>query len=77
MELDLPDILHLDPQARTVTVEPMVTIGQLNDYLIEKGWTLPVVPELDDLTIGERTNLIRKLKVLHLLNLIHGPQGGS
>ena len=25
---------------------------QLNDYLVKKGWTLPVVPELDDLTIG-------------------------
>ena len=30
----------------------MVTIGQLNDFLIHRGWTLPVVPELDDLTIG-------------------------
>ena len=25
---------------------------QLNDYLVKKGWTRPVVPELDDLTIG-------------------------
>ena len=33
-------------------MEPMVTIGELNDYLIKKGWMLPVVPELDDLTIG-------------------------
>jgi delta24-sterol reductase len=27
-------------------------LSQLNDYLIRRGWTLPVVPELDDLTIG-------------------------
>ena len=27
-------------------------LSQLNDYLIKRGWTLPVVPELDDLTIG-------------------------
>ena len=50
--MDLPDILHVDEAARTVTAEPAVTIGQLNDYLIERGWTLPVVPEIDDLTIG-------------------------
>ena len=50
--VDLPDILHVDEKARTVRVEPCCTIGQLNDYLVEKGWTLPVVPEIDDLTIG-------------------------
>ena len=33
-------------------VEPQVTIGLLNDYLIRLGWVLPIVPELDDLTIG-------------------------
>lgn len=57
--IDLPDILHVDEENRTVTVEPMVTIGQLNDYLVERGWTLPVVPEIDDLTIG---GLVRILK---------------
>ena len=30
----------------------MVSIGELNDYLIKRGWMLPVVPELDELTIG-------------------------
>jgi len=45
-------ILHLDEERRRVRVEPMITIGQLNNILIERGWTLPVVPELDDLTIG-------------------------
>lgn len=48
----MSDILSVDEKKRIVRVEPMVSIGVLNDYLIKKGWTLPVVPELDDLTIG-------------------------
>jgi delta24-sterol reductase len=48
----MSDILSVDEKKRIVRVEPMVSIGVLNDYLIQKGWTLPVVPELDDLTIG-------------------------
>ena len=50
--IDMPDILSIDEEKRIVRVEPMVSIGQLNDFLIQRGWTLPVVPELDDLTIG-------------------------
>lgn len=42
----------MDTTKRMVRVEPMVSIGILNDYLIRLGWTVPVVPELDDLTIG-------------------------
>ncbi|TRY78727.1 hypothetical protein TCAL_09304 [Tigriopus californicus] len=52
IEINMPDIISIDTEKKTVRVEPMVTIGQLNDYLIGRGWTLPVVPELDDLTIG-------------------------
>ena len=52
IKIDMPDILEIDTEKRIVTVEPMVTIGVLNDFLIARGWTLPVVPELDDLTIG-------------------------
>lgn len=52
IKIDLPNIVKLDEKNKIVRVEPMVTIGLLNDYLIKKGWTLPVVPELDDLTIG-------------------------
>ena len=50
--IDMPDIISIDEEKRLVRVEPMVSIGQLNDFLIQRGWTLPVVPELDDLTIG-------------------------
>ena len=52
IKIDMPDILDIDTEKKIVTVEPMVTIGVLNDFLIARGWTLPVVPELDDLTIG-------------------------
>ena len=52
IKIDLPDIIKIDEENKFVRVEPMVTIGKLNDFLITYGWTLPVVPELDDLTIG-------------------------
>lgn len=52
IRIDMADILSIDEKKRIVLVEPMVTIGQLNDFLVARGWTLPVVPELDDLTIG-------------------------
>ena len=52
IRVDLHDILALDIEAGTITVEPRVTIGQLIDYLVPKGWTLPVVPEVDDLTVS-------------------------
>ena len=52
IRIDLHDILGLDAERRIVRVEPRVTIGQLIDHLIPNGWTLSVVPELDDLTIS-------------------------
>lgn len=36
----------------TVTVEPGVSVGQLTQFLNPKKLTIPVVPELDDLTFG-------------------------
>jgi len=49
---DLQDILDVNKDDMTVTVEPGVTIGHLNKVLVSQGVTLPVVPELDTLTIG-------------------------
>merc|ERR1739844_7398 len=46
------DILEVNIQERTVTVEPMVTMGLLVPELMRQGWTLPVVPELEELTVG-------------------------
>ncbi len=48
----MSNIISFDASRKIVRVEPMVSIGILNDYLINLGWTVPVVPELDDLTIG-------------------------
>lgn len=52
IEVDLHDILELDPERRVVRVEPRVNMGQLTRWLGSKGWTVPVVAELDDLTVG-------------------------
>ena len=52
IQINLSNIISLDTANQIVRVEPMVSIGILNDYLIKLGWTVPVVPELDDLTIG-------------------------
>ncbi|ULT80655.1 hypothetical protein L3Y34_010898 [Caenorhabditis briggsae] len=50
------DILELDVERMTIKVEPGVTMGQISRYLIPRGYTLPVLPELDDLTIGGLIN---------------------
>uniref|UniRef100_A0A915CF29 Delta(24)-sterol reductase n=3 Tax=Parascaris univalens TaxID=6257 RepID=A0A915CF29_PARUN len=52
----LVDILEVNRENRTVQVEPMVTIGQLLDCLLPLGFTLPLVPTFDDLTIGGLIN---------------------
>ena len=49
---NMSDILSIDEANKCVRVEPCITIGNLNDFLIQRGWMLPIVPELDDLTIG-------------------------
>eukprot|EP00929_Paragymnodinium_shiwhaense_P013797 TRINITY_DN121648_c0_g1_i1.p1 TRINITY_DN121648_c0_g1~~TRINITY_DN121648_c0_g1_i1.p1 ORF type:complete len:624 (+),score=127.22 TRINITY_DN121648_c0_g1_i1:66-1937(+) len=46
------DILSINTDERYVDVEPMVNMGQLIPALLKKGWTLPVVPELEELTVG-------------------------
>jgi len=52
VKVDLQDILEIDGTGLTVTVEPAVTIGFLNRVLVNAGFTLPIVPELDTLTLG-------------------------
>ncbi|XP_026755859.2 delta(24)-sterol reductase-like isoform X2 [Galleria mellonella] len=50
--IPLYDILELDKQAMTVRVEPMVTIGDITEYLIPRGYSLAVTIELTDATLG-------------------------
>ncbi|MDD2659205.1 MAG: FAD-binding protein [Methylococcales bacterium] len=52
IDVGLYDILEISGQNQTVKVEPLATMGQISRNLISKGWTLAVVPELDDLTVG-------------------------
>ena len=40
------------PILQTVTMEPGVMMGQISRYLFKRGWTIPIVPELDILTVG-------------------------
>ena len=54
MQVPIPlyDILHLDERNLTVTVEPMVTVGDITRYLVPKGYTLAVTLEIADATLG-------------------------
>lgn len=40
------------PIFQVVRVEPLANMGQVTALLNSIGWTLPVLPELDDLTVG-------------------------
>lgn len=55
IEVNMIDILEIDEKKRTVRVEPLVTMGQITAFLNPLGWTLPVLPELDDLTVDGET----------------------
>uniref|UniRef100_A0A2C9JYD9 Delta(24)-sterol reductase n=1 Tax=Biomphalaria glabrata TaxID=6526 RepID=A0A2C9JYD9_BIOGL len=52
IEVNLMDILQVDTDRKIVRVEPLATMGQVTACLNPLGWTLPVLPELDDLTVG-------------------------
>jgi len=50
--IPLYDILALDEEGLTVTVEPMVTVGEITRYLVPRGFTLAVTLEIADATLG-------------------------
>jgi delta24-sterol reductase len=50
--VNLYDITAFDEKARTVKAEPYVNMGMLSHFLIPRGYTIPVLPEMDDLTVG-------------------------
>ncbi|MEI7869265.1 MAG: FAD-binding oxidoreductase [Candidatus Methylumidiphilus sp.] len=52
IHIDMHDILDMDEQRGVVRVEPLVSMGQISRNLLPRGWTLPVMPELDNLTVG-------------------------
>lgn len=49
---NLYDILSWSEKEMTVRFEPLVNMGQLSHFLIPKGYTLPKLPKMDDLTVG-------------------------
>ena len=53
IDINLIDILDINTERMVVKVEPLVNMGQITAFLNPRGWTLPVLPELDDLTVGE------------------------
>lgn len=52
IECNLIDILEIDREKQTVRVEPLANMGQVSATLAKIGWTIAIVPELDDLTVG-------------------------
>ncbi|OXA58776.1 delta(24)-sterol reductase [Folsomia candida] len=52
VEVDLNDIIEIDVVKKRLTIEPGMMMGQLTKILTDKGFTIPVVPELDTLTVG-------------------------
>jgi len=52
VDVSMSDIISVDTERRVVRCQPLVTMGQISATLLPLGWTLPVVPELDDLTVG-------------------------
>jgi delta24-sterol reductase len=52
IDVELHDILELDRTRNTIKLEPRVNMAQVTRKLAPLGLTLPVVPELDDLTAG-------------------------
>jgi decaprenylphospho-beta-D-ribofuranose 2-oxidase len=52
--LDLTALKHvdLDPQSGIVTAQAGITIGELLDQVVPRGWIVPVVPGTQHVTIG-------------------------
>ena len=48
IHMTLYDILELNLDKKTVKIEPGVNVGQLTNFLVPKGWTISVVPEVLD-----------------------------
>jgi len=48
----LKNIIEVDTERGVVHVEPRLRMVELSHYLLRQGYTVPCVPELDDLTVG-------------------------
>ncbi|XP_050425506.1 delta(24)-sterol reductase-like [Adelges cooleyi] len=52
VDVHLDAIIAIDTESQTVRVEPGITFGRLVPALIQSGWTLPIVVDLKELTVG-------------------------
>jgi delta24-sterol reductase len=52
VEIQLMDILKIDPEQKIVRCEPLVTVERLVEALTPQGWIVPIVPEIGGLTVG-------------------------
>uniref|UniRef100_A0A1B6HI58 Delta(24)-sterol reductase n=1 Tax=Homalodisca liturata TaxID=320908 RepID=A0A1B6HI58_9HEMI len=52
IHIDMDEIIEINIDKMVVKVEPLVTMGQLTSKLKPLNLTLPLVVELDDLTVG-------------------------
>lgn len=69
IEVNLIDILNVDTERKIVRVEPLVSMGQITAMLNPLGWTLPVLPELDDLTVGMLSSRAKSVSRQELYSL--------
>jgi Delta24-sterol reductase len=52
VKMDFKNIVKLDTKNMNITVEPRINMDELLSFLIPKGYSIPVVPELAHLTVG-------------------------
>ena len=49
---DFRNILELDEDNLTVTIEPLVTVEKITKYLVPKGYMLATTLEIKEATVG-------------------------
>jgi delta24-sterol reductase len=45
----------LNSNTQVLVVEPGIEMGALTHQLLGLGWTIPVIPEFESLTVGKTT----------------------
>ncbi|KAI3383727.1 hypothetical protein SNEBB_005565 [Seison nebaliae] len=71
IHVNLMDVIGINEDEMTVQCEPLVTMGRLSNYLKKFSYTIPVVPELDDLTVGGLINGVGIESSSHIFGLFH------
>ncbi|KAJ1959739.1 hypothetical protein IWQ62_004494, partial [Dispira parvispora] len=52
ISINLHDIIHVDTVNQLVKVEPLVDMGQISAHLLPLGYSLAIMVEMEDLTVG-------------------------